>query len=183
MLRIFQQKFSNEYCDADAIQPLCAFENRIVERLAGVNEKILSERYQRNPRIIKFINKSRTIGKELVGFFILYPITGECEKLIEDGVILKSSQIENRHISESAIQANSLYLSMVFGKDKITQAYLIYLLYKDLKKIVRENRAIRSLFVRPVTDAGLRVVQRHAFHKFRENSGIFRRLVSAEDIS
>jgi hypothetical protein len=177
ILRLFQNQFLDEYCDAQSIKPLCEFENGILERTANINEALLVARHQTNNQIIKMIQKKGTNNAELSGFYILYPLTCEGEKLIEGGDIRNSRQIATSHLCNDSQPVFALYLSMVFGKDRATQAYLIYLLYRDIKKIIRANREIRFLYVRPVTEDGFRAVEKHHFHRFREDSGIYRRAV------
>lgn len=182
MLRFFQNELSNRHCDAQSIKQLYDFENGILERTTNLNEALLSERHQTNNQIIKTIGRRGGNDSDLTGFYILYPITSECEKLIEDGEIRNSSQIASIHICKDSHRVSALYLSMVYGKDRATQAYIIYLLYRDIKKIIRTNRDIRFLYVRPVTEAGFRVVEKHHFHPFRQDSGIYRRAIQKKEV-
>jgi hypothetical protein len=177
----FQNRFVHQYCDAESIKQICAYENRLLERIANVDEDILLARHTINPQIIRLV-KSRMAGEDLAGFYILYPITAECERLIAGGQIIKSSQIHPSHIC-TANQAASYYLSMVYGKDRASQACLVHLIFNDLKRAAINNRMIRFLYVRPVTEAGFRVVEKHDFRKFREDSGIYRRIVTDKDLT
>jgi len=181
ILEAFQNRFAHQYCDAESIKRICVYENRLLERIANVDEDILLARHRTNQQIIRLI-KDRLAGEDLAGFYILYPITADCERLIAKGQIIKSSQIQNTHIC-NAIQASSYYLSMVYGKDRASQAYLIHLIFKDLKTAVIHNRNIQFIYVRPVTEAGFRVVEKHDFRKFREDSGIYRRIVTDKDLA
>jgi hypothetical protein len=181
-IRLFEKRFRNEYCDTQSIKQLCAFENGILERTANINEALLSERHLINQQIIKTILKRDTNDSDLAGFYILYPITSACEKLIEDGEIRNSRQITADHICKDSQPISALYLSMVYGLDRATQGYIIYLLYRDIQKIIRANRAIRFLYVRPVTEAGFRAVTKHNFYPFRQDSGIYRRVVKPSDL-
>jgi hypothetical protein len=158
-------------------------DNRILERVANVDERLLLERHNTNNQIIKLVRKRSQSGDELAGFYILYPINRECEELIESGAILRSRQITSDHICKEFKEAASLYLSMVYGKSRQAQGYLIYLLYRDMRRIIRANNKVRAIYVRPVTEAGFQVVERHAFKRFREGSGIYRRIVLPEDIA
>lgn len=182
VLRFFHHEFRDEYCEAQSIKALYAFEHGILEQTANINEALLSERHQANNQIIKTIKKRGANEFDLAGFYILYPLTSACEKLIEDGDIRYSRQLATSHICNASQTVSALYLSMVYGKDRATQAYLIYLLYRDIKKIIRANRAIQFLYVRPVTEAGFRVVEKHHFHPFRQDSGIYRRTVKRNEV-
>jgi hypothetical protein len=181
ILKGFQNRFIYQYCDTESIKKICVYENRLLERIANVDEEILLDRHKSNQQIIRLLKK-KNLAEDLTGFYILYPITTECESLITSGQIIKSSQIQNTHIC-AANQAASYYLSMVYGKDRVSQAYLIHLIFKDLKTAVTNNRNIRFIYVRPVTVAGFRVIEKHNFHKFREDSGIYRRIVTGEDLA
>jgi hypothetical protein len=180
ILKTLQDRFIPQYCDAESIKRICAYENRLLERIANVDEDILLARHKINHQIIRLL-KNRMAGEDLAGFYILYPITVDCESLIAGGQIIKGSQIQTAHIC-NANQASSYYLSMVYGKDRLSQAFLIHLIFKDLKKAVINNRNIQFIYVRPVTEAGFRVVEKHNFLKFREDSGIYRRLVTDKDL-
>ena len=181
ILQAFQNRFAHQYCDAASIKRICAYENRLLERIANVDEEILRERHKANHQIIRLI-KDKAKGEDFAGFYILYPITADCERLIANGQIIKGSQIQNTHICNT-IQASSYYLSMVYGKDRASQAYLIHLIFKSLKRAVLSNRNVQFIYVRPVTEAGFRVVEKHDFRKFREDSGIYRRMVTDKDLA
>ncbi|PYP86555.1 MAG: hypothetical protein DMF61_12810 [Blastocatellia bacterium AA13] len=176
MLRRFLRQYTIHYPDLNSVDEICAFDDRILERTANVDSTLLTRRLVINNQIMRLLRKKST--SELAGYYLLYPINRECEMLIEDGRILKSSQITDDLICSGGARAASLYLSMVYGVDRISQGFLIHLLYKDIREIIRKNPDMRSLFVRPVTPAGFRAVEKHEFKKFREDSGIFRRLIS-----
>ena len=181
MVRYFRREYTDQYSDLETIEEVCAFDDRILERTAHVNTTILSERHRANSRLIKLIRKRLT--RDLAGYYILYPISHECEALIEEGRILKSSQIATNHICPTGGFAASLYLSMVYGTARAARAFLIYLLYKDIREMIGENRSLRSLYVRPVTPAGFRVIEKHLFQRFRQDSGIYRRMIGSESSS
>jgi hypothetical protein len=181
--RLFRSHFVDEYCAADTLGHLCALDDHILERVANVDQRLLLERHTANSHIIKLVRKRSQSNDELAGFYILYPINRECEELIERGGVLRSRQIATDHICKEFKEAASLYLSMVYGKSRQAQGYLIYLLYRDMRRIIRANNQVKAIYVRPVTDAGLQVVERHAFKRFREGSGIYRRIVLPEDIA
>jgi hypothetical protein len=182
--RLFRNHFVDEYCAADTLGLLCALDDHVLERVANVDERLLLERHRANNQIIKLVRKRSQSNDEPAGFYILYPINSECEVMIENGAILRSRQITTDHICKEFKAAASLYLSMVYGKSRQAQAYLIYLLYRDMRRIIRgANNRVKAIYVRPVTDAGFQVVERHAFKRFREGSGIYRRIVLPEDIA
>jgi hypothetical protein len=52
-----------------------------------------------------------------------------------------------------------------------------------MRRIIRANNKVKAIYVRPVTEAGFQVVERHAFKRFREGSGIYRRIVLPEDLA
>jgi hypothetical protein len=181
ILEAFQNRFIHQYCEPESIRRICAYENRLLERIANVNEEVLQARHKANQQIIRLLKNRTAFEEELAGFYLLYPISAECEKLIDGGQIIQSSQILDTHICE-ANRAASYYLSMVYGRDRAAQAYLIHLIFKDLKAAVISNRKIQFIYVRPVTEAGFRVVEKHNFLKFREDSGIYRRIVTDKDL-
>jgi hypothetical protein len=116
MLRLFRTRFIDDYCTSESLGQVCALDDRILERVANVGEGILLERHNTNKQVIKLIKDRSERSDRLEGFYILYPINSECEKLIEDGSILTSRQITTDHICEESGQASSLYLSMCMGE-------------------------------------------------------------------
>jgi hypothetical protein len=52
-----------------------------------------------------------------------------------------------------------------------------------MREIIRANRRVRAIYVRPVTAPGFQVVERHDFHRLRAGSGIYRRIVIPEDVA
>ena len=175
-IRYFRRRYTDRYSDLESIEEVCALDGRILESTAHVNAAILSERHHINERVVKLIRRNLTSA--LAGYYILYPISDECEALIEEGRILKSSQITTDHICRLGEPAAALYLSMVYGASKASRAFLIYLLYRDIREMIGENQSLRSIFVRPVTPAGLRAVEKHQFQRFRPDSDIYRRLIT-----
>ncbi|HEY7912654.1 MAG TPA: hypothetical protein VIG62_12145 [Blastocatellia bacterium] len=181
--KLFRNHFVDEFCASETLGRLCALDDHILERVANLDERLLVERHRANSQIIKLIRKRAQSSDEMAGFYILYPINRECEEFIESGVILRSRQITTDHICKDFKEAASLYLSMVYGKSRQAQGYLIYLLYRDMRRIIRANNKVKAIYVRPVTEAGFQVVERHAFKRFREGSGIYRRIVLPEDLA
>ncbi|HSF23750.1 MAG TPA: hypothetical protein VLE20_05940 [Blastocatellia bacterium] len=183
MLRAFADRFVTQHPDRQAVREICAFDGGILERISNVSEAVLLERHAANSQIIKLIRSSPTTVGDLAGFYILYPINRDCEESIEAGRIVKSREIDTQQICADSTDAAALYVSMVYGANRLAQAYVIHLLYQDIKQIARITRRIRSLYVRPVTSAGLRAVEKHGFRRFRGDSGIYRRTVTAEEIA
>ncbi len=177
-VRYFRREYTEQYADMDSIEEVCALDGRVLERTAHVNHAILAERHGLNSRVVKLIRRKPT--RDLAGYYILYPIGHECQALIEEGRILKSSQLTTEHICKTGAPAASLYLSMVYGAARASQAFLIYLLYRDIREMIGENRSLRSIFVRPVTPAGFRAVEKHEFQRFRLDSGIYRRMIDSQ---
>ena len=183
LLEFFHSRFIDHYGDSQSLSQVCALDDHILERVADVNEGVLSERHRANSRILKLVRDRSASSQPLAGFYILYPVNRECEGLIEDGTILNSRQMTTGHICKETEEAASLYLSMVYGKSRQAQAYLIHLLYDDIRKVIKGSQGVRAVYVRPVTAAGLKAVERHGFRRFRADSGIYRRIVSPEDVA
>jgi hypothetical protein len=181
ILEALKNRFVNQPVDDEAISQICAYENRLLERIANLDEAVLRARFNINCQIIRLIKTPNPGEPELAGFYLLYPITEECEKQISDGSILNSSQIQEHQICQSE-RAYAYYLSMVYGRDRAARAYLIHLIFSELKAAVIENRRIQFIYVRPVTEAGFRVIEKHRFRKFRDDSGIYRRAVTSDDL-
>ncbi|HWO01717.1 MAG TPA: hypothetical protein VNS63_20840 [Blastocatellia bacterium] len=182
-LRSFADRFVDQYSDRESLREICALDGGILERIAHVTEEVLLERHAANSQIIKLIRRTRPTDGDLAGFYILYPINRECEESIEGGRIIRSREIDTQQICADSADAAAIYVSMVYGANRHAQAYVIHLLYRDIKRIARAARRIRCLYVRPVTSAGLRAVEKHGFRRFREDSGIYRRFVTPDEIA
>lgn len=183
ILRSFADRFVAQHSDRKTVGEICAFDGGILERISHITEEVLLERHAANSQIIKLIRTKRTTDGDLAGFYILYPINRDCEESIEAGRIIKSREIDTQQICADSTDAAAIYVSMVYGANRHAQAYLIHLLYQDIRQIAIATRRIRSLYVRPVTSAGLRAVEKHGFRRFREDSGIYRRMVTPEEIA
>lgn len=168
-------EFTDHYCEASLVKYVAALGDFALERLAHVNEDILTERCQINPRLIKCV-KVRIEPKDeesLTGYYILYPITKQCEQLIKSGLLAGSQGLQNDHICTSFAQASALYLSVVYGKDRSTRAFLLYLLRRDITEIVTENQNIKCVYTRPCTADGARAAARNQFQAIPANQQMY----------
>jgi hypothetical protein len=132
-------------------------------------------RYKINTQVIKCVKVKQGIrnNEGLTGYYILYPISKECEKLISEGLLVQGRQIEPHHICEDFEQASALYLSLIYGKDKLTRAFLLYLIRRDVTEILNKNENISRVYTRPCTPDGFRIVEKNGLSKLPANPQIY----------
>jgi hypothetical protein len=164
----YEYEFDFGYCSSTEIQEVFQLGNGILGKLTKVSEVLLTQRHRTNDKIIRYTRKKRSNGTPMTGYYIIYPIKRECEKLINKGLLKRGEQIELDHICKDFSRAAALYISMVFGEDRNTRGYILDRIENDLAHILTHNRRIKSVYVRPCSPDGYRLVKKF---KFRQMSG------------
>jgi len=174
-----EYEFLDQYCDSSSIRYICALGDFALEKIAHVSETLLVERMGINQKIIKYVKiKQEPDDKEcLTGYYILYPISRECEELLNKGLLAGSSKIKNHHICAGYQQASALYLSMVYGKNRRTRAFLVYLLKRDIAEILSKNGNIKGVYTRPCTPEGVRAAIKNQLHQLPNNPQIYKYII------
>lgn len=174
----FEFEYVDQYCNEQMVTEVCALENSLLEETTETSREMILMRHRVNNQIIKCVKIKQGIKDQesLTGYYVLYPLTRECDRLVKKGTLLQSKQIEPFHICETFNQATSLYLSMVYGKDCMTKAFLVYILKRDITEILRTNKNIKCIYTRPCTRDGFRVAEKNGFSPLPTNLHLYHKI-------
>ncbi len=173
VLEKFEYEFDDECCTTDKIREVMHLDDGVLERLSHIDEDFLLQRHRMNEGIIRCIRKTKSASNELSGFYIIYPITEECEKLIEQGYLVGSRMIRPEHICKNFEEASAIYISAVYGRDMSTRGFVVYLLKRDLKDILRRNKNMKHIYSRPASSEGHLLVKKFKFFKMPTNPEMY----------
>jgi hypothetical protein len=174
VLEKFEYEFDDERCEPDKIGELLKLDDGILERLSHVDENFLLGMHQVNKGIIRCVRKSKAASNALSGFYIIYPINEECEKLIEQGYLTGSRMIRPEHICKRFEDASAIYISAVYGRDMSTRGFVVYLLKRDLRDMVASNDRVKHIYSRPASSEGHLLVKKFKFSKMPANPEMYR---------
>jgi hypothetical protein len=177
VLERFEYEFDDELCKADEISEVLSLDDGVLDRLSHVDRDFLIERHQLNNGIIRCVRKTKTGSKQLSGFYIMYPITAECERLIEQGYLVGSRMILKEHVCRSFDDAAAIYISAVYGRDMSTRGFVIYLLKRDLSDLLRRNAKVKNIYSRPASSEGHLLVRKFKFRPVEHNPEMYCRSV------
>jgi hypothetical protein len=147
--------------------------------LTGLGKTALLRRFARNRQIARSIVRLTSRGPTLCGYYILYPITKQCEELIREGRITKGSEIKLEHICRTFNEGTAVYVSLLYGLDRHARGDVIGMVRKRLSAIAKKNPNLQAVYARPCTDDGLRVVLKYRLAQLDDNPGIYTRAVHA----
>jgi hypothetical protein len=177
VLEKFEYEFDDEYCSVEKIKEVMMLDDSVLVRLSHIDEDFLLQRHLINDGIIRCVRKTKSKGNQLSGFYIIYPINEECEKLIEQGYLIGSRMIRPEHICKTFDEASAIYISAVYGRDMPTRGFIVYLLKRDLRDILRNNKRIRHVYSRPASSEGHLLVKKFKFSKMPTNPEMYRYVV------
>jgi hypothetical protein len=155
--------FEYEYFDINDIENL---KKLPAKEIFGheIHWDVIERCFEKNRAIIQGIKLLTPIGDELIaGFFILYPLTKECDELIRNGTIIKSDQLIPEYICDDFKSAFSIYISYVYGEEG-SESAVLEKLKEELRILLSLHPQIIGAYVRPTTDDGRRVAKRHRFN-------------------
>jgi hypothetical protein len=164
---VLKAKFTYEFITNHKVLPnideLFTVGDCVLQNLTHITKQMFEERLTKNRKIVRCILRRGNESDNLSGFYLLYPITKECQELISNGLIVSSIDFNINHITTHFINASSIYISIVFAKDRHSKAFILYLIMHDIRKILHKNKKISSIYVRPCTDDGHRLVDKYGF--------------------
>lgn len=163
--------FEYEYFNLEDLEVIKKFPTR---EIFGVDIPwhTIEKCYTKNSEIIKGIKVVHSAGERIVGFFILYPLNKVGDRLINNGTIIKSSQLTPEHICRDYKSAVSIYVSYVYG-EKGSESPVLEKLKSELRLILTICTKIKKIYVKPITEDGLRVTQRHNFSPLEVTKELF----------
>lgn len=132
---------------------------------------IIKQRIKKSSNVIKTISILNGYSKELVGYYVLYPLSKDITKDIIAGEVLNAKQLQLKDITEKFNMANSLYIGMLLGNAIYSKAAIERILERDIKKYLLENPNIKYIFAKPASSDGHRIVSQNGFNSI-ENSEI-----------
>lgn len=175
----FVGTFSREYCDAQHVNEVCSLDNSVLKRFSRIDEDFLLERLAVNRRIITCVRRKEFSTGILSGFYLVYPLTEDCQELIEAGLIIGSRQITADHITLTFDEASAIYVSMVYGRDRLTRAFVVYSLGQTLSEVITKRKADSTIYTGPNSPEGFHLAERYGFTRMSTNAEILRCRVGA----
>lgn len=143
------------------------------ESLGEIHWDIIETRLTVNPDIVRGLKIVSPIDNHILGFFIMYPITKNCASKIERGEILKSDDFSLADICKSFKQCHAIYISLVYAIDLWPKAFVLFKLKEELRLIITKFPNIKTLYVRPVSDDGLRNINRQKFVQMKNSPTLY----------
>jgi hypothetical protein len=131
--------------------------------LAEIKWDVIEQRLERHPRIIQGLLVNLGSSRHVLGFFIVYPISAQCEERIKDGRLTGSSHFKAGDVCGELDEPSGLYVSWVFAKGSTGKGEVLRRLKRELRLRVADYRSINALYARPTTEAGLKVLMKYGF--------------------
>lgn len=143
------------------------------ESLGEIHWDIIENRFFTNPDIVRGLKIITPIENVIVGFFILYPITKNCQSQIEKGEILKSDDFGLVDICNDFKSSSAIYISLVFAINRYSKAFLLLKLKDELLAVLSRYPNINAIYVRPATEDGLRNILKNKFTRLKNSPTIY----------
>ncbi|MFA6014116.1 MAG: hypothetical protein WC742_03540 [Gallionellaceae bacterium] len=143
------------------------------KRLVGENHidtETLKRRFSINPKIISCLYDSKS-GNNLIGYFIIYPLTTAALANISKGKVLNGKGITDKDICKRFENAAALYIGMVGGVGVHAEGYVVNELLNTLRFHI-QNEKIKAIFTRGATADGKRAVDIFGFQRLAHPSEI-----------
>lgn len=133
----------------------------------------LNRRYKINPNIVTCIYSIDNKGnkEQIIGYYILYPLTIEAYFEIHNTNIKNGRDIKDKHIATSFLNAAALYIGMAGGIGGHADGYVIEEMLEQISPILY-NGNLKSVCTRAATKDGNRIVSNFGFQKLAEPSEI-----------
>lgn len=134
----------------------------------------LARRRAINPEILRVFGPRLPGGPfELRGYSILYPLTDEAGEAIVQGRICSGSEIEPESLLPTFAGAKHLYIGMLLGTADIeARVHAKLFLRQELARRISEG-TVESVFARPATAAGKKLMRSHDFTQIADEQGIW----------
>lgn len=134
-----------------------------------VGASVLKRRYSLNSEIITGLYDIKT--KELLGYFILYPLNEKAHQEIISLDIINGKGIEDYHIVDNFDKASCIYIGMVGALNKRVNSGVIIEFIRKIENIAQLGN-LESVFTRGVTSSGIRMIENLGFQRLTEPSEI-----------
>lgn len=148
-----------------------------------IDLETLKRRYSINSHIVTCLySADDTKSTELLGYYIMYPLSLEAYTDIHSIRILNGSDIKDHHITPSFSDAAALYIGMAGGKEGHAEGYVIDEMLEQISTILY-NGKLKALCTRGATPDGKRVIRNFGFQKLADPSEISCLLLNKEVLS
>tara|TARA_B100000214_G_C23928714_1_gene609648 strand:+ start:506 stop:1351 length:846 start_codon:yes stop_codon:yes gene_type:complete len=137
-----------------------------------IDLETLSRRHGINDKIVTCLYSSpKTDKRELLGYYIMYPLTLEAYKDIHTVNIKNGRDLKDRHISKNFTDAAALYIGMAGGKGGHAEAYVIDEMLEQIGELLHRGH-LKALCTRGATKEGKEAIRKFGFQKLADPSEI-----------
>jgi hypothetical protein len=134
-----------------------------------VGASVLKRRYNLNGEIITGLYDIKT--KELLGYFILYPLNEKAHQEIISLDIINGKGIEDHHIVDNFEDATCIYIGMVGALNKRVNSGVIIEFIRRIENIAQLGN-LESVFTRGATPSGIQMIKNLGFQRIKDPSEI-----------
>ena len=99
---------------------------------------------------------------DIVGCFTLIPLKQVALTGLDEGVLEGGAQLTAAHITKRRKTAKALYIGVLVGADAMASGMVLRELVKKINACCLKSGIIK-VFGRPITEDGLRLMQKHKF--------------------
>lgn len=166
-----RKKFVAEFAASKDLPKIRSFGHSLVGD-SHIDLETLKRRHHINPHIVTCLySADESSTKELLGYYIMYPLTLEAYSDIHCLKILNGRGIQDNHISSSFSDAAALYVGMAGGKGGHADGYVIDEMLEQISAILHSGN-LKAVCTRGATPDGERVIRNFGFQKLAEPSEI-----------
>jgi len=178
VLEYFNFEYKPEFGQEEHIDEVCGLGYKFIGN-NHADEDTLKKRYKINSKIVKIIYKVKSAYNSVTGYYLIYPLNSEGDQLIQEQLIKTGKDIKISHMTKDFSNASAIYISMLAGKDIHTKAFSLFLLQQDIEYYVNKYKRIKSLYAKPSTKDGLRLLVKYNFKKIGDNSEIWTKSIKS----
>jgi hypothetical protein len=140
---------------------------------AHPDAEALALRVEVNPEILRvFVRRAPDGRAELCGYSLLYPLTEAVGAAIAAGQIRAGKELGPESLLPEFARARYLYIAMLLGTDADARAHAKADLREELGRRIGAGQ-VESVFARPATASGLRLLRARGFVPIAEERDIW----------
>jgi len=175
-----KKKYKVEFASLSDLKEIAAFGRSLVGD-SHIELDILERRYKINQQIVTclFNDSESSESRNILGYYILYPLTSEAYSKIHQADIINGRGIKDEHICASFLDATALYIGMAGGEIGHATGYVIEEMIGQISHILHSNK-LKAVCTRGATGDGIKAVNSFGFQKLSEPSEISCILISNE---
>ena len=156
--KIIEDQFATHEVDT-----INAFGNEVIGGNHLPDSNIIEQRRKKSPNVIKTVSIINGRAKELVGYYVLYPLTEKITQDILVGDVLNAKQLQLCDITSSFTEASSIYVGMLLGSNRMSKAAIEKILVRDIRNYLELNSGIKYVFAKPASNDGNRITTQNGF--------------------